>query len=503
MTDQHQERIAAAERSLRTVRDRAASDPWRPRYHVAPPAFWMNDPNGFCFYRGEYHLFYQHHPYSPIWDNMHWGHVASADLVHWRRLPIALAPGDDYDRDGCFSGSAIEKDGKLHLLYTGNVWTGDDRDADLKQVQCLAVSEDGVRFEKWKENPVIAEAPEGDIHPFHFRDPKVWRHGGAYYAVLGSRTKNHKGQALLYRSEDLKSWRFISVMAGGREGNGYMWECPDLFSLDGRDVLVLSPQGMKPDGDKYLNLHQAGYLEGRLDYETGKFEHGEFAMLDYGFDFYAPQTLLDGKGRRIMIAWMAMWESEMPEQRRQWAGAMTLPRELRYERGRLLTVPVPELSALRSSPTVRERVTVEGETELPGISGDCFELELLLDVGQTKSAGVKLRVDPAAGEETVVLYDRESGKLLLDRERSGQGPGGVRRAPVTVGADGLLRLRVFVDRSSVEVFAQDGEIAMTARIYPGAGATGVRFVGDGPLRIVSLRKWELARSLNRAGEETA
>ncbi|WP_019534628.1 glycoside hydrolase family 32 protein [Paenibacillus ginsengihumi] len=495
MKDHHQERIAAAERSLQNVRERVASDPWRPRYHVAPPAYWMNDPNGFCYYRGEYHLFYQHHPYSPLWDDMHWGHAVSRDLVRWRQLPIALAPGETYDRDGCFSGSAIEKDGKLHLLYTGNIWTGDNRDTDLKQSQCLAISEDGVRFDKWAGNPVIAEAPEGDIHPFHFRDPKVWRHEGAYYAVLGSRTKDHKGQVLLYRSDDLLRWQFVSVMAGGREGYGYMWECPDLFSLDGRDVLVLSPQGMKPDGDKYLNLHQAGYLEGRLDYETGKFEHGGFTMLDYGFDFYAPQTLLDERGRRIMIAWMAMWESEMPEQERQWAGAMTLPRELRYERGRLITLPVAEMALLRTNPVSLDQVTIEGEAELPGVSGDCFELELLLDIREARSAGVKLCVNEASGEETTLIYDRESGMLTLDRERSGQGPGGVRRAPVEVADGGLLRLRLFVDRSSVEVFAQDGEIAMTARIYPGAESTGIRFMADGRMRIVALRKWDLDRSV--------
>lgn len=459
----------------------------------------MNDPNGFCYFKGYYHVFYQHHPYSPLWDNMHWGHFRSRDLAHWEELPIALAPGDDYDADGCFSGSAIEKDGKLLLMYTGNRWTGPDHDKDLAQVQCLAVSDDGIRFEKWEGNPVIAGAPEGDIHPYHFRDPKVWKHGELYYCVLGSRTMEHRGQIVLYKSSDMTNWVFVGVAAGGKGNCGFMWECPDLFELGGRDVLVLSPQGMEPEGDRFLNLHQAGYMTGRLDYESGLFEHGPFEMLDYGFDFYAPQTMVDPQGRRIMIAWMAMWESGMPEQDRLWAGAMTLPRQLVMEDGKLRSRPVPELKNLRGGATSYENVAVEGELLLNGVSGDCYEMELLLDVSEASRAGLKLRVGEAAQEETVLTYDKEDGKLILDRNRSGQGPGGIRKAPVDPEG-GLLRLHLFVDRSSLEVFIQDGESAMTARIYPEERSTGVQFFAEGTMKIVRLQKWDLKRSVGSRAE---
>ncbi|WP_172194209.1 glycoside hydrolase family 32 protein [Saccharibacillus qingshengii] len=353
MTETQQSHRRALERAELSIADKkaeAAEDPWRLRWHIAAPAYWINDPNGFCFFRGEYHLFYQHHPFSPEWGPMYWGHVKSSDLAHWQPLPIALAPSEAYDADGCFSGSAIEKDGRLWLMYTGNRWTGPDRDADLLQVQALAVSDDGTNFEKVASNPVIAEAPGGDVHPFHFRDPKVWKHEDAYYCVLGSRTQDHLGQVLLYRSDNLTDWSFVAIMAGGREPAdklGYMWECPDLFPLSGVDVLAFSPQGVAPDGELYRNLHQAGYVLGRLDYETGVLDHGEFRTLDYGFDFYAPQTTLDNQGRRILIAWMAMWESEMPEQARGWAGAMTLPRVLTLEHGRIAVRPAPELESLR------------------------------------------------------------------------------------------------------------------------------------------------------------
>lgn len=494
----HQDRIAAAESSLAQHRLRATNGAWYPQYHAAPPAGWMNDPNGFIYFNGEYHLFYQHHPYSPHWDNMHWGHLVSSNLVDWHHAPIALAPSEAYDLDGCFSGSAIEVDGRLYLLYTGNVWTGENRDADLLQVQCLAVSEDGRHFTKYAGNPVIRSAPDGDIHPHHFRDPKVWRHDGSYYMILGSRTLAHQGQALLYASPDLKEWSFVQVLAGGVEPYGYMWECPDLFPLNGQDVLILSPQGMKPDADNYHNLHQSGYFEGKLNYRTGRYTHGAFTMLDYGFDFYAPQTTTDSLGRRIMIAWMAMWESEMPEREEGWAGAMTLPRELRYEQGRLLTLPVPELARLRAELSETPRLSVSGPIDLTerfGLSGDVYELELLLQTQETRRVELLMRVDPATGEETRLIYDQEQQRLILDRSRSGQGPGGVRTAPVRA-EDGQLHLRIFMDRSSIEVFAQHGELAMTARIYPGAQATGIRLAAEGRLEVLELRKWALHKGMH-------
>ncbi|WP_037289719.1 glycoside hydrolase family 32 protein [Saccharibacillus sacchari] len=517
----HLEALERAEASIAEARERVAQDRWRLRYHAAAPAYWINDPNGFSFYRGEYHLFYQHHPYSPEWGPMYWGHVKSRDLARWEHLPIALAPTEDYERDGCFSGSAIEKDGKIWLMYTGNVWTGEDRDHDLKQVQALAYSEDGIRFEKFAGNPVISAAPEGDVHPFHFRDPKVWKHGETYYCVLGSQTTDRRsGQVLLYRSSNLTDWSFVSIMAGGQEPTetlGYMWECPDLFALNGQDILVCSPQGMKPAGELYHNLHQSGYMLGKLDYDTGRFEHGDLQLLDYGFDFYAPQTTEDDQGRRILIAWMAMWEDKMPEQIRGWAGAMTIPRVLTLENGRILSRPAPDLAKLRGegvtygqiriADTSREKIYAEreeyvmpsvssdirGGQEFAGVNGDCLELEVEFDAGSAASFGLSLRVGETSGEETLLTYDREQQKLILDRERSGAGSGGIRKAPLAL-RENRLRMRIFIDRSSVEIFAGDGEVAISARIYPGVDSTGIRFFAEGgESALTALHCWPLDR----------
>lgn len=288
---------------------------YRLNYHLMAEFGWMNDPNGFIQYNGQYHLFYQHYPYKSVWGPMHWGHAVSRDLMKWDYLPIALAPDGEFDQDGCFSGSAIEQNGKLVLMYTGHVVTGPDKDQDYKQSQGIAVSEDGVTFEKWEGNPVIGyDAIPDTISRKDFRDPKVFRHEGQYYAVLGSNDAKGNGLVLLYRSEDLKSWTYVNVLAVSDGRFGDNWECPDLFPLGGRHVFMLSPQRMPAQGEAYRNLHSTMYGIGDFNSAAGTFTAERYAQVDHGFDFYAPQSTLDDKGRRIVIGWMDMWESEMPTQ---------------------------------------------------------------------------------------------------------------------------------------------------------------------------------------------
>lgn len=493
--NKQQKMIKNAHEELDKYKKGVTDHEWSLQYHVMPQANWMNDPNGFTMFNGEYHLFYQHHPYTPKWGPMYWGHVKSKDLVHWEHLPIALVPSELYDIDGCFSGSAIEKDEKLYLFYTGNKWTGPDQDIDLKQVQCLAVSEDGVNFEKIDGNPVIEATPSGDIHPNHFRDPKVWKEGDFYYCVLGSQTKDRIGQVLLYRSPDLLKWEFVSVLARGTGNMGYMWECPDLFSLAGEDVLVMSPQGVKPEGDLYHNLHQSVYVLGQLDLDKGDFQFGQFQLLDYGFDFYAPQTTLDQQGRRILVGWMAMWESDMPEQEHHWAGAITIPRILTIENNRMKYVPAPELEKLRHDHVSYLNVPMDGHKSFEGVEGDCLELNVSVDMKQSSEFGMKLRMDRLGKEETVLTYNVEEKQMILNRDYSGKGPGGERKAPVEV-EKGNLQLTIFLDKSSIEVFIQNGEKVMTARIYPSLQSKGIEFFSDGEVRISKLDKWSLKRSIS-------
>lgn len=311
-----------------------------------PPVGLLNDPNGVIYWKGSYHVFFQWQPFQTGHGAKFWGHYTTQDVVNWKREEIALAPSDWFDKNGCYSGSAVTKDDRLYLFYTGNVR---DQDGNRETYQCLAVSDDGLSFEK---KGVVARLPEG--YTAHFRDPKVWEHEGTWYMVIGAQTENLKGQAVLFASDNLSEWRFLGPITGagfnGLDEFGYMWECPDLFSLQGSDVLIVSPQGLEADGFRYQNVYQSGYFVGRLDYNKPELKHGEFTELDQGFDFYAPQTLEDDQGRRILFAWMAVPdqdEGSHPTIDYHWIHCMTLPRQLTLSGQKLIQQPLPELKAMR------------------------------------------------------------------------------------------------------------------------------------------------------------
>ncbi|QYR22305.1 glycoside hydrolase family 32 protein [Paenibacillus sp. sptzw28] len=450
---------------------------------------WMNDPNGFVQYKGQYHLFYQHYPYKPAWGPMHWGHAITHDLIKWEYMPVALAPGGEFDRDGCFSGSAIEKDGKLVLMYTGHFMTGPDKDRDYKQAQGIAVSEDGLTFAKWDGNPVIGYdgIPDG-ISQKDFRDPKVFMLGGRYYAVLGSNDGQGNGLVLLYRSDDLLQWTYVNVLAASDGSFGDNWECPDLFRLGVKDVFMLSPQRMPSQGEAYRNLHSTMYVVGKFDPAEGRFHFERYAPVDHGFDFYAPQSTIDDKGRRIVIGWMDMWETEMPTQNdHHWAGAMSLPREAVLDRERVLFRPVQEIEAYRYNPFELQDLTLEGERDIES-GGDSYELQIVFEAGNAEEFGVKLRV--GGEEETVLSYRPDDGLFRFNRERAGIGPGGERRVQVGL-AEGRLSLRIFVDKSSVEAFIGDGEYVVTGRIYPRPQSLGIKVFAKGLCKLESFRKWDI------------
>ena len=454
-------------------------DPWRPLWHITPPAGWMNDPNGLAQFRGEYHLFYQHHPFGTDWGPMHWGHAVSSDLVRWRHLPIALAPSPGGpDAGGCFSGSAVDDGGVLSLVYTGH---------GPRQVQCLATSPDGRVFTKHPANPVLASPPEG-FPAADFRDPKVWRAEGRWWMVAGSK-RDGRGAALLFESEDLRRWSFKAVAAESDGTLGTMWECPDLFALGDHHVLVVSPMG--------LDRPKALVLVGRLDYGSGRFSVESRHEADHGFDFYAPQSFEDAEGRRVVIGWMDSWATKSwPTKAWGWAGAMTVPRRLRLSPdGTPLWAPVPEIETLRSDPAVVPPGEFgPGLLALDGVRGDSLDLEVEIDPGPASEVALLLRRSADGRQETRVAYDRARATLAIDRERSGAGDRGVHEASLALGAGETLRLRLLLDRSSVEVFAQDGRVVLTDRVYPDAASVGVALEArGGRARLVSLRSWRLAR----------
>lgn len=260
----------------------------RPAFHLSPMTGWMNDPNGFSYYNGKYHMFYQYNPYETNWGPMHWGHAVSEDMLQWEHLPAALAPDQEYDNaGGCFSGSAeVLSDGRQLLMYTG-VAREEQEDGSMVdiQTQCMAVG-DGVSYTKYAGNPVLtaADLPEGASR-IDFRDPKMWKaEDGTFYCVVGSRPADGSGQILLYESADGFDWKFNQILIQNRNRYGKMWECPDFFELDGKWVLLTSPQDVQADGLSFGCGNISIAVIGHMD-ENEKFVEESIQSIDYGIDF--------------------------------------------------------------------------------------------------------------------------------------------------------------------------------------------------------------------------
>lgn len=455
-------------------------DDYYPRFHLAAQAGWINDPNGLICINGVYHAFYQHHPFDANWGPMHWGHATSHDLVHWQHQPIALAPGDEFDKDGCFSGCAVDDRGVLTLIYTGHVWLGKAGDDDqVREVQCLATSSDGVHFVK--HGPVLLP-PEGIQH---FRDPKVWQQDGQWWMVVGAK-ENQLGQVRLYRSHDLRAWTFERVLARAQTAaEGYMWECPDFFPLGEHHLLMFSPQGLAPHGYHNRNRFQSGYLLG--DWQPGQaFTLDQpFREMDAGHDFYAPQSFTAADGRRMLFGWMDMWESPMPSKAHGWAGALTLPRELSLDTdGSVLMNPARELRALRGETQSFGAAQLRNQRLVLGAA--LQELALTVDTAASDAE----RYGVTIGNTARLYIDNQAQRLVLERFSDEPGLCGCRSVPLPPA--GNMQLQVFIDRSSVEVFVNQGRACLTSRIYPADGERTISmFAESGAAAFGELHAWAL------------
>ena len=468
----------------------------RPEFHVTGAIGWINDPNGFSVYKGEYHLFHQYYPYKAIWGPMHWGHLKTKDFIRWERLPAALAPDMPYDKDGCFSGSAIElPDGRQLLMYTG-VREERQEDGSLKpwQTQCLAVG-DGVDYEKLDVNPVLTakDLPKGGSTE-DFRDPKMWKEGDSYYAVVGNRPSDGSGSILLFKSEDAFHWTYQGRVASNHRQYGMMWECPDYFKLDGKDVLLVSPQEMSAIGLEFHPGNANVCILGSYDRKTNHLLRDNVQAIDYGLDFYAPQTLLTEDGRRVMIAWMQNWEtSSCKVQEMRFFGQMTLPRELSVRSGRLCQNPVRELEDCRGVRIDYHNVLINGETSLRGISGRVLDMTVTLRAGNENSMYKWFRLYLAKDGEhfTFIRYRPEIGTIKVDRTHSGfpHDIVNVREFPVGM-KNGEIKMRVVMDRYSLEIFVNDGEQAASFVLYTPPEATAVSFSSDGSV-LVDVEKYDL------------
>ncbi|MBR2929950.1 MAG: glycoside hydrolase family 32 protein [Clostridia bacterium] len=430
-----------------------------PAFHVTGEVGWINDPNGLIFYNGQYHAFYQHYPNDTKWGPMHWGHVVSDDLTNWKYLPIALKPGDEGDRNGCFSGSAILHDGKLWLMYTG--FTENEGGESIRQLQCLAESTDGISFKKHGVVIGEEELPEG-YAPSDFRDPKIWLHDGLFWCIVAARKLDGRGRILLFRSGDLFKWEFVNDLLG-KDSAGTMIECPDYNEELG--YLLYCEQFQPSENGVHLNVHTNRFAIGRIDYTTGRFKEESRGIVDYGFDFYAPQTIV---GKSAIIGWLNMWDRNVPSAKYGFAGMLTLPREISVKDGRLRQEPIASLGEVKkacSSLKVEDIVT-------RGV--------VTVKATALKSLSLRLRSDGSNYTELTLeggewVFDRSrSGEQIVGVEKDADSLAGIRRMPFSGKKE--ITLTVVMDDFSVEIF-EDGR-ALSSTIYPPEGADGLELTID-------------------------
>lgn len=447
-------------------------------FHVTAPVGWLNDPNGFSLFQDRYHLFFQYYPYDTNWGPMHWGHCTTEDFVKWEYLPAALAPDKNYDKNGCFSGSAIETEEGHVLVYTGV--TVDEDTREVRQMQCIS-SGDGLDYKKWDCNPVISpQLITEPVSQADFRDPKIWKYDKTYYMVVGSCDEKKLGRIPLFSSEDLKNWNYEGMLARNDGSYGRMWECPDFFEVDGTSVLITSPQDMRKKEFEFHNGNGTIYFAGDFDYQTCEFHHGEARAIDYGLDFYAPQTTMAKDGRRIMIAWMQSWDNKLIPEEYSWNGMMTLPRELHIKDGRLIQTPVRELEKYYVDKVEYEGIELSGITELKGIFGRRLNLEMTVTDGEYDTFEIQF----AKNQDymTTCRYEAETGIFTFDRSNSNIRRDVVGKRSIQVKSPGKrVKIQMILDQHSAEIFINDGEMAMTSVFITPMEAEDITFLVNGSL----------------------
>lgn len=468
---------------------KVSEGPYRQKFHVQPKTGLLNDPNGFSYYNGQYHLFYQWFPLGPVHGVKFWYHVASDNLVDWQDLGVAMEPDTKYDSHGVFSGTGFVKNDQLHLFYTGNTRT---EDWTRIPYQCHAIMGSDNQIKK-DAKPLIIDSPIG--YTDNFRDPKIIEQAGRYYCIIGAETTDHQGAIAYYVSEDLKDWKYQqAVKLKGNidsKNQGFMWECPDYFELADQGVLLFSPQGMESKGDKYQNIYQSGYLVGEpLDFATGEFQITEtFNELDRGFDFYAPQTMTDPQGRQLLVGWLGLPGVDCVTDDFGWAHCLTIPRELSLRNGKLYQQPVPELEVLRGKEVTKEMKLENEMVIVSDFTARIYELKATFTKIKGSRVGVAFRM--GAEEATYFYYDRTAKKLVFDRSQSGISAtndyGTLRKCDFS---EEELEIHLFVDESSVEIFVNDGLEVFTARIYSKLDHNQIQFFADGQA-FITATQWEI------------
>lgn len=498
---------------------------YRLAFHLMPKDGWLNDPNGLCYYKGKYHVFFQYSPKDPYGKSKYWGHYTSTDMIKWNYEGVAIKSDTKWDKDGAYSGTAYIEDGMMELFYTGNVKEEGDYDyihAGRGSNVITVKSEDG--FNYTHKELLLTNSDYPANYTCHIRDPKVYRENGEYVMLLGARRDDDKGTILRYVSDDKVKWKYSDEITT-KEPFGYMWECPDTFVIDGNRYLMCCPQGVRHERYHYQNVYQSGYFPW-----NDSVRQEEFVEWDMGFEFYAPQTF-EVRGRRIMYGWAGMPDIEPeydnnPSIEEGWQHALTVPRELTVREGKIYQNPVEELDMLRGEILCDEKQEdIYSERNccqnILDTESDCCQNTLCTDISleQNHSKNVSEReyvveadaidmvvqFDTMTDQKEILLGDKvvadikdgknynikmsySNGEFVIQYlNESGRG-----RSIRYIKMDELNNIRILKDTSLIEIFINDGLYAATMRYYPdNTDVCTIKTVGVSSMRIWKMNQMEV------------
>ena len=439
--------------------------------HLKAPGNWLNDPNGFIYFKGQYHLFYQHFPFATRWGTMHWGHAVSKDLIHWEHLGVAVFPTKSFDANGVFSGSAFEVNDEMLVYYTGvryNDYDHENCHIALNDVyectQVMMASPDGMTFDNYNGKKVVLPVIyDDDVANFnHTRDPKVWEENGRYYMVLGSTFKMKKGRVIILQSDDAKKWEIKSVLTDKKLGR--ILECPDIFRIGGRHIFLGSLVDIVPGSAGYTAQTMIGTVD--FDPETCQLSNlGEFEFIDHGRDLYAPQTCIDEDGRRVMVAWLRMpEEAKMPSDRKPWNGMMCVPRVIDYADGCFNYRIHPNvLNYFDQELTEEEKKSFKASREKPWLMETAITNGDSIDIG-----GYKIWM--------------ENDTLHTNRDQVFVKGAGLPNSFTLPAYSSEYKLSIIVEPNIIEIYVDNGKYCLTNAVYnlrdQLTGRTGIIFVSS-------------------------
>lgn len=451
-----------------------------PKMHFSARIGWINDPNGFSYDGSQFHLYYQYYPYDSKWGPMHWGHAITKDLLTWEHQGIALAPSQNYDQSGVFSGTAIIENGITKLYYTGHC----DINGKVEQCQCLATSSDGINFEKYLNNPILNKSnmPKDSVFE-DFRDPKVIKHNNKYLMLVASRTVDYVGQILIYSALDGVNFSYVNRIVLDRK-YGDIVECPDLLKIDNKDVLIFSTQ-KAIISETIQNAFSVFAFVGQFNDKTSTFDKESEQTLDFGFDFYAPQTC-NNSDQPILIAWMNSWERDQITDQLDhgWAGSMTLPRHM-YLKDNKIFQAFPETLLKK---LVHYQASYLGlqknKSRKLSCTNSCFiEFEVYIKKGVLKlcllnsdNHHLELQLD---GNQSRAILDRSNAKYFIHSKMNEDE--NIRQMPI----EKRLKCQILLDKSSIEVIING--LSMTSLFYGDEDCGSCYLIADNDLILHNVK----------------